>query len=437
MLESFTGWFFVVTISSIIGSCLLLKYFHYRMYWFAFSALIFATLVSLCQSTLFYFIISGAKQLQTYYVFVVFLVLGAAIIYSISLIFSSAAQKRWLKVAGVFTLFMNCILLTTVIGSVNSHEAEVRIALEKTVQWIALAGSLLPVIFILNFLEEIKNLEKESTTIILPQLVESVLGLMCLTAAVLTFAIGLSISSEGRMKLYWQTKNEEESEKFAKLCEERTFTNGKGEALKYLLLKPKDYNPLQKYPLVISLPYGGYKASAAMVLASDANRYRYPAFLFVPFRPEGTTWGGIPNLSLLDSLVFETLGALEKEEAGIDPKRRYVTGVSMGAYGSWHFITLHPEIFAAAIPVCGAGNPQLAANIKDVPVWAFHGAHDRNVPVSGSRDMIDAIKKAGGNPKYTEFPDKAHDIWHDVTQTSGVWDWLFDQKKDSLQSINL
>jgi predicted peptidase len=88
-------------------------------------------------------------------------------------------------------------------------------------------------------------------------------------------------------------------------------------------------------------------------------------------------------------------------------------------------------MFAAAIPVCGGGDPQLAHRITDVSVWAFHGALDRNVPVSGSRDMIEAIKKAGGNPKYTEFSDKAHNIWHEVTQTPRVWDWLFEQRKDS------
>jgi predicted peptidase len=86
-------------------------------------------------------------------------------------------------------------------------------------------------------------------------------------------------------------------------------------------------------------------------------------------------------------------------------------------------------MFGAAIPVCGAGNTELTPHVVDVAVWAFHGALDRNVPVAGSRDMIDAIKKAGGNPRYTEFEDKAHNIWYAVTQTTGIWDWLFEQKK--------
>jgi predicted peptidase len=86
-------------------------------------------------------------------------------------------------------------------------------------------------------------------------------------------------------------------------------------------------------------------------------------------------------------------------------------------------------MFAAAIPVCGAGDPAMAPRITGVAIWAFHGAKDRNVPVSGSRNMIAAIKRAGGDPKYTEYPALGHDIWAPVMHTTGLLDWLFDQKK--------
>lgn len=81
------------------------------------------------------------------------------------------------------------------------------------------------------------------------------------------------------------------------------------------------------------------------------------------------------------------------------------------------------------MPVCGGGDPSQAANMVDVAVWAFHGEDDRNVPVSGSRDMISAIKKSGGNPQYTEFAGSGHDIWYYVTITPGVFEWLFEQRK--------
>jgi predicted peptidase len=180
--------------------------------------------------------------------------------------------------------------------------------------------------------------------------------------------------------------------------------------------------------MVVSLPYGGYEASAAEALSTDVNRKQYPAFIFVPYCPDGEGWGGIPGYPSLDSLVYETINALA--DPAIDVKRRYVTGLSRGAYGTWQFICTRPDMFAAAMPVSGAGDPKLAPKAVHVAVWAFHGAKDKNVPVSGSRDMIAAIKKAGGHPEYTEFPDEAHNIWDRVSKTPGLWDWLFAQKRE-------
>ncbi|HKZ36264.1 MAG TPA: dienelactone hydrolase family protein, partial [Chryseolinea sp.] len=134
-------------------------------------------------------------------------------------------------------------------------------------------------------------------------------------------------------------------------------------------------------------------------------------------------WGGI------DSLVFETIDALGKEFK-IDARRRYVTGISGGGFGSWHFITARPEMFAAAIPICGGGNPSLAQNIVNVRVWAFHGEKDRLVPVKLSRDMVEAIRNAGGSLRYTEFTGAGHLIWNEVNGTPGLLDWLFTQKRD-------
>jgi predicted peptidase len=107
-----------------------------------------------------------------------------------------------------------------------------------------------------------------------------------------------------------------------------------------------------------------------------------------------------------------------------------VTGISRGGYGTWQFICKHPDMFAAAIPVSGGGETKLASRIVGVPVWAFHGAKDKNVPVSVTRDMIAAIKKAGGSPKYTEYPDEEHNIWDKVSRTPDLLAWLFAQKRN-------
>jgi predicted peptidase len=162
-------------------------------------------------------------------------------------------------------------------------------------------------------------------------------------------------------------------------------------------------------------------------LAHGSNREKFRAFVFVPQCPFGTSWGGHP-LPSIDQRVFGALASLETEFP-IDTTRRYITGISLGGYGVWHFITSRPEVFAAAIPICGSGDPAVARNCIGVSVWAFHGAHDNRVPVSGSRDMIQAMKAAGGNPRYTEFSDAGHDIGKRVCDTPGLLGWMFEQRR--------
>ena len=231
------------------------------------------------------------------------------------------------------------------------------------------------------------------------------------------------------MSHYWQGKNQERAEQMKALFEEKTFVGSKGDSLNYLLLKPLDFDSTKEYPVVISLPYAGYEASAALILSENVNRIKYPSYIFVPFCPDGEGWGGVPNTPVIDQLVFEALEALDQDE-NIDPKRRYITGVSRGGYGTWHFITERPDLFAAAIPVCGEGEPKLASQINDVTVWAFHGEKDKNVPVSGSREMIAAMEAAGKSPKYTEYKNEMHNIWNLVSDEPELWPWLFSQRKE-------
>jgi predicted peptidase len=107
-----------------------------------------------------------------------------------------------------------------------------------------------------------------------------------------------------------------------------------------------------------------------------------------------------------------------------------VSGNSRGGYGAWQYISVRPDMFAAAIPISGEGDPRFGLKIARVPVWAFHGDQDLNVPVSGSRNIINTMKFAGGKPKYTEYPNAGHDIWKSVTSTPGLLDWLFAQKRE-------
>jgi predicted peptidase len=127
-------------------------------------------------------------------------------------------------------------------------------------------------------------------------------------------------------------------------------------------------------------------------------------------------------------LVLKILDAVKKEFS-IDSRRIYVSGQSMGGYGTWDLVTKKPEIFAAAVPMCGGGNTLLAANAVRVAIWAFHGAVDETVSVNESRTMIGAIRRAGGHPRYTEYPDVDHDVWNRAFMEPDLMDWLFAQHK--------
>jgi predicted peptidase len=127
-----------------------------------------------------------------------------------------------------------------------------------------------------------------------------------------------------------------------------------------------------------------------------------------------------------------TLKAAEQiqKEFPIDEKRIYITGLSMGGYGSWAALTNRPNHFAAALIICGGGEPASVNKFKHVPIWAFHGADDKTVPVESSREMIEALKAAGANPKYTEYPGVAHNSWAQTYSNPEIYAWLFAQKKD-------
>ena len=102
----------------------------------------------------------------------------------------------------------------------------------------------------------------------------------------------------------------------------------------------------------------------------------------------------------------------------------------MGGYGTWNLLMNHPDLFAAAVPMCGAGDPEKAEVIKNIPIWAIHGAKDPIVPVKGSRDMAAALEKVGATSfRYTELPEVEHDAWNYAFNTPEIFRWLFSQQK--------
>ena len=128
-----------------------------------------------------------------------------------------------------------------------------------------------------------------------------------------------------------------------------------------------------------------------------------------------------PMLGAAMSLLKETM-----EKEAVDPSRVYAMGLSMGAFGVWDMLIREPDLFAAAIPSEGAGDPSKAELLVDIPIWTFHGEIDTAVPVTGTREMVAAIKAAGGeNIYYTEYPNRGHGCWYTVWESPATYTWLF------------
>jgi predicted peptidase len=236
------------------------------------------------------------------------------------------------------------------------------------------------------------------------------------------------------------------ADKPADLLEKKTFTDAKGKTLSYRLLKPENYDPKMTYPLVVFLHGAGERGSdntAQLVhgvaeFAKAENRKKYPCFLIAPQCPSNAKWADVDwgaekhvmpkEPSESGRLTLELIAAAQKEFS-IDAKRIYITGLSMGGYGTWDLIARRPELFAAAVPICGGGDEATADAIVKIPVWAFHGDKDTAVKVSRSRNMIAALKKAGGDPKYTEYAGVGHNSWDKAYADAELMKWLFAQKR--------
>ena len=133
-----------------------------------------------------------------------------------------------------------------------------------------------------------------------------------------------------------------------------------------------------------------------------------------------------PPLPAMQAVIAAIKKVIAEED--IDHARVYLTGLSMGGYGSWDLAARHPDWFAAVVPICGGGQVTNAKQLTDVPIWAFHGEDDRVVPESESRRMVEAIRAAGGTPAYTNLPGVDHGSWHFAYGPRGAMEWMFAQR---------
>ncbi len=206
-----------------------------------------------------------------------------------------------------------------------------------------------------------------------------------------------------------------------------------GQDVRYVVYIPADYDASKAWPAILFLHGSGETGSdglrqvgvglgAAILRAPD----KWPFVVIIPQKPpQKRGWDAYDDLlmAMLDTT---------KKDYNVDSSRLYLTGLSMGGYGTWALGAKHPALFAALVPICGGGNPSDAAILKNIPIWAFHGEADNVVPTQKSRDMVDAIKAAGGaDVMLTTYPGVGHNSWDNAYGDPKLSEWLLQHKREA------
>lgn len=190
----------------------------------------------------------------------------------------------------------------------------------------------------------------------------------------------------------------------------------------YLLHLPPGYATGRKrWPLILFLHGAGERGTDLNLVKKHGVAKiveAQPDFPFIVVSPQCPTDGWWSS-ELLAALLDEV-----EREYRVDNKRIYLTGLSMGGYGTWDLAMAQPHRFAALVPICGRGNPLRVHRIKHLPIWVFHGAKDKVVPLTNSVDLVRALRKCGAKPKFTIYPDAAHDSWTRTYSDPRLYKWL-------------
>ncbi len=229
--------------------------------------------------------------------------------------------------------------------------------------------------------------------------------------------------------------------------EKSRFIGDKGDTLNYRILTP-DSNPNRKYPLVIFLHGSGERGNdndaqlkwGVMNFATDQSMKMYPAIVIVPQCPVNQSWSNFdskPNsremhlknspskpMEVLHQLILQLIKTVP-----VDTNRIYITGLSMGGFGTYDAIARYPNLFAAAVPVCGGGDISKAPVFAHIPIWILHGSEDPAVDPLFSLDMVSALFKAKANPGLTMYPEFGHFSWLAAYSDPLVIEWMFRQHK--------
>jgi predicted peptidase len=232
--------------------------------------------------------------------------------------------------------------------------------------------------------------------------------------------------------------------------ERSVFVSSSGDSLNYRLLEPEVMQAGEKYPLVLFLHGAGERGNdnekqlthGGQMFLNPVNREKYPAFVLFPQCPESGYWAYenrpqsfIPTQMPVGKEMPSVFQAVKElldmylANPQVDKSRIYIMGLSMGAMGTYDMVSRFPDIFAAAVPICGTVNPMRLSAARNVAFRIFHGDADDVVPVAGSRQAYKALKAAGASVEYIEFPGCNHGSWNPAFNYPDFMKWLFTQKK--------
>lgn len=195
----------------------------------------------------------------------------------------------------------------------------------------------------------------------------------------------------------------------------------------YLISLPEGYGSGdQKWPLVLFLHGVGERGSDLELVKKHgppkliAAGKTFPFIMVAPQCPDNQWWSEDVLSALLDRI---------EADYRVDKSRVYLTGLSMGGFGTWRLAAANPGRFAAIAPICGGGDTGTVCALKDTPVWAFHGARDMLVPLQESQKMVDKLKSCGGDATLTVYPEAEHDSWTETYENPELYSWMLSHSR--------
>jgi predicted peptidase len=243
--------------------------------------------------------------------------------------------------------------------------------------------------------------------------------IICISAVSLMLFAFLLISCNGEKEMKEQTDIQ-----LAKVF----ISEETNDTVHYWFYLPEDYYENEATPLILFLHGAGERGDSLSLVKKHGpskilENESMPFIVISPQCPKEQWW----DVELLNALVEKIIAGYN-----VDRQRVYLTGLSMGGYGTWALSIAYPEKFAAIAPVCGGGDTTKVHKIKDIPVWVFHGAKDNAVPHERSVEMVEALQKAGGEVKFTLYPDANHDSWTETYDNPELYEWFLDNVNECI-----